>query len=173
MRRRSDQQPVSDINITPLTDVMLVLLIIFMISSPVLLAKGLEVHLPQVEIAQQLMQQDHVLYVTADGALQLDGKQYNDDELLQAFTDMVSTADETGDVINLFLRADKSVTYDRLTQVMDLATSAGIEKISLVQDILEGTVVSSETDSSGIIPTEPDAAGVDSTGTGPVGDIPE
>jgi len=152
----------------------MVLLIIFMISSPVLLAKGLEVHLPQVETAQQLMQQDHVLFVTSDGSLQLDGKLYTQDELLQAFTDMVSTADETGDVVNLFLRADDSVTYNMLTQVMDLATSAGIEKISLVQDVLGGAVISTaESDLTGIIPNEPDAAVVDSTGAGPIGDIPE
>ena len=49
MKRRGDDQPVSDINITPLTDVMLVLLVIFMISSPVLMARGIEVHLPQVD----------------------------------------------------------------------------------------------------------------------------
>jgi biopolymer transport protein ExbD len=68
-RRRSEEQPVSDINITPLTDVMMVLLIIFMISSPILMAKGLEVHLPQVEGAQQLLEKDHVLYMAADGGL--------------------------------------------------------------------------------------------------------
>lgn len=137
MRRRSEEQPVSDINITPLTDVMLVLLIIFMISSPVLLARGVEVHLPQVDIAQQLLEEDHVLFMTDDGGLQLDGTAYTDGDIQQAFMDMVEIADETGEVVNLFLRGDDTVTYDRLTWVMDMATSAGIEKISLVQDIVE------------------------------------
>lgn len=138
MRRRSEEQPVSDINITPLTDVMLVLLIIFMISSPVLMSKGIEVHLPQVEVAQQLVEEDHVIYISADGTLQLDGKIYTDDKLQTAFIDLVSVADETGEVVNLFLRGDESITYDRLTRVMDMATSAGIERISLVQDVVEG-----------------------------------
>lgn len=136
-RRRSEEQPVSDINITPLTDVMMVLLIIFMISSPILMAKGLEVHLPQVEGAQRLLEEDHVLYMAADGGLQLDGDIYSSDELQRKFNEMVASADEEGEVINLFLHGDRSVTYENLTFVMDLATTAGIEKISLVQDIIE------------------------------------
>jgi len=137
MRRRSDEQPVSDINITPLTDVMLVLLVIFMISSPVLLARGMEVHLPQVEDAPALAQEDHVMHVSADRELFLDGQEYSVEELTDAFTDLVDTADETGDVVNLFLRADESVTYGEITMVMDLATQAGIERISLVQEFIE------------------------------------
>jgi biopolymer transport protein TolR len=137
MRRRSDEQPVSDINITPLTDVMLVLLIIFMISSPMLLARGMEVHLPQVEEAPALAQEDHVMHVTADRELFLDGREYTVEELPEVFTNLVETADETGDVVNLFLRADESVTYGEITMLMDLATQAGIERISLVQEVIE------------------------------------
>jgi biopolymer transport protein TolR len=137
MRRRSAEEPVSDINITPLTDVMLVLLIIFMISSPVLLARGMEVHLPQVSEPPMLVQEDHVLYATADGRLLLDGSTYGPDELGRAFGALVVAADEEGEVVNLFVRADESVTYGEITRVMDLATQAGIERISLVQEVLE------------------------------------
>jgi len=137
MRRRGDEQPVSDINITPLTDVMLVLLIIFMISSPVLLARGMEVHLPQVEQAPALVEEDHVMHVSADRELFLDGREYTVEDLDEAFNALVDTADETGDVVNLFLRADESVTYGEITMVMDLATQAGIERISLVQEVME------------------------------------
>jgi len=140
MRRRRNDQPVSDINITPLTDVMLVLLVIFMISSPVLMARGLEVHLPQVDDPPALVEEDHVLYVTVDGQLNLDGNIFASyEELSNAMTSLVTTADETGDVVNLFIRADANVVYGDITRVMDLATSAGIEKISLVQDFLTET----------------------------------
>lgn len=137
MRRRSAEEPVSDINITPLTDVMLVLLIIFMISSPVLLARGMEVHLPQVSEAPMLVQEDHVLYATSDGRLLLDGDGYSLEVLGGAFEGLVRAADEEGEVVNLFLRADETVTYGEITQLMDLATQAGIERISLVQEVLE------------------------------------
>ena len=140
MRRASQDQPVSDINITPLTDVMLVLLVIFMISSPILMAHGIEVHLPQVENPPALVQQDHVLYVSTDGKLDLDGTLYaSSRELSDAFVSLVSTADEKGESVNLFVRADTNVTYGAITDVMDLATSAGIEKISLVQEFLTPT----------------------------------
>jgi len=136
MRRKQHDQPVSDINITPLTDVMLVLLVIFMISSPVLLAKGMEVHLPQVADAPMLVEEDHVLYLTSDQKLTLDGEGIAPADLFDAFTGMVAVADETGEVVNLFFRADETVTYADITAVMDLATQAGIERISLVQDIV-------------------------------------
>jgi len=139
VRRRDRDQPVSDINITPLTDVTMVLLVIFMISSPILLARGTEVHLPQVTDPVALVEEDHVLYMSLDETLVLDGNPKTVSELPGAFAEMVSVADETGDVVNLFLRADESVPYGRITTVMDIATQAGIERISLVQDIFEPT----------------------------------
>ena len=77
------------------------------------------------------------MHVSADRELFLDGQEYSVEELTDAFTDLVDTADETGDVVNLFLRADESVTYGEITMVMDLATQAGIERISLVQEFIE------------------------------------
>jgi biopolymer transport protein TolR len=126
----------SDINITPLTDVMMVLLIIFMISSPVLLARGMEVHLPQVEEPPMLAQEDHVLYLSSDGQISLDGNMYLASDLPSAFEGLVAEADKTGETVSLFLRADETVTYGDITHVMDLATSSGIGQISLVQDVL-------------------------------------
>ena len=179
--KRNGDQPMSDINITPLTDVMLVLLIIFMISSPVLLARGMEVHLPQVPQPQQLTQQDHVLYMTIDGKFNLDGKILDRNELSQGFADLVKTAGEKFEAVNLFIKADKDVTYGDMTGIMDMATSAGIEKLSLVQDILSNPPATSETPGTEQPPaeqpsteqppaeqpsTEQPPAGSDSSGTG-------
>ena len=155
MRRRSQEQPVSDINITPLTDVMLVLLVIFMISSPILLSRGMDVHLPQVVDPPMLVEEDHVLYISAQGALVLDGQTTLPEELGQAFLDLVAIADEEGEVVNLFLRADESVTYGSITRIMDLATQAGIERISLVQDLLSVPSITAPSDESDS--AEPDA----------------
>ncbi len=152
MRRRSLEQPVSDINITPLTDVMMVLLVIFMISSPILLAKGMEIHLPQVDDPPMLIEEDHVLYITDTGDLLLDGQSYTSDRLTEAFTAMVEEADESGETVNLFLRADESVSYGAITAIMAEATDAGIERISLVQDVLTGVPAEIE---ENIAPSEP------------------
>src|SRR3990172_5792932 len=127
MKRRTLEEPVSDINITPLTDVMLVLLIIFMISSPILAAKGVEVHLPQVEEAPMLVQEDHVLFIALGGSINLDGRNMSVDDLQAEFSSMVKSADESGETVNLFIRGDKDVTYGEITEIMDFATNAGIE----------------------------------------------
>lgn len=159
MRHRSTEQPVSDINITPLTDVMMVLLVIFMISSPILLARGMEVHLPAVENPPMLVEQDHVLYLTAEQDFILDGQSYTRDGLKQAFLGLVEEADKTGGTVNLFLRADESVSYGDITKIMSDATEAGIERISLVQEVLASEptaepVVEQPSETTGEIPEE-------------------
>jgi biopolymer transport protein TolR len=136
MRRNGNEQPLSEINITPLTDVMLVLLIIFMISSPVLLARGLVIHLPQVTEPPVLEDKDHTLYIAADGSIRLDGSACTIGQLPDAFQQIVRETDLQHEAINLFIWADKDVTYGVITQVMDAATQSGIEKIGLVQDVL-------------------------------------
>jgi biopolymer transport protein TolR len=130
-------QPMSEINITPLTDVMLVLLIIFMISSPVLLARGMDIHLPKVKDPQMLKQEDHVLYIKSDGNMNLDKKDYPAEELPTALKVLVDQADIEGKAVTLFIRADENVTYGLITSVMDTATTSGIESISLVQEMME------------------------------------
>jgi len=150
MKRKSKEEPLSEINITPLTDVILVLLIIFMISSPVLLARGMEVHLPQVEHPQMLEPEDHTLYILANGTIQLDGEALTEGNLPEAFAGLVAEADSRGETVNLFIHADESVTYGQVTRVMDAATRAGIEKISLVQEVLGGE----EIPSSNALPPE-------------------
>lgn len=146
-RRRGQEQPVSDINITPLTDVMLVLLVIFMISSPVLLAKGLSVHLPHVDEAQQLEEEDHVLYITDSSELYLDGREepYTLEELSEQFATLVENADEENESVKLFIRADHSVTYQDMTNIMFYADQAGIEQIGLVQNV-SGSIENDNTD---------------------------
>ena len=141
MRRGSNEQPMSEINITPLTDVMLVLLIIFMISSPVLLARGMDIHLPKVKEPPVLAQEDHVLYIKSDGQMRLDSKDYTIQDMPSAFKNLVEQADIELKAVSLFIRADETVTYGQITAVMDSATTAGIEKISLVQEMLEAPSV--------------------------------
>lgn len=137
MRRETNHQPLSEINITPLTDVMLVLLIIFMISSPVLLARGININLPKVSDPPMLEKEDHVLYLEADGKISLDGKEIVIDQLKDAFSNLVAEADLERKSVNLFIKADENVTYGAITKLMDLATISGIEQIGLVQEVLE------------------------------------
>ncbi len=124
----SDDDFVADINVTPFVDVMLVLLIIFMVTAP-MMTEGLDVALPRVESSEVLpTESDHVmLTIKADGALFLD--EY---ETGMADLPAVLDAQVRGRNRQLFVRADKDVPYGMVMQVMDRVRGAGIADVGLV-----------------------------------------
>ena len=128
---------VSEINITPLTDVMLVLLIIFMISAPFIVPKGNEIHLPKVQEFKTLKSENNLLVITPDGSAQLNSVDVSYDEMRTVLENIVAATDEP---VNLFIRGDKSVNYGVVVNVMDIAKLAGVERISLVSEVEEITV---------------------------------
>jgi biopolymer transport protein TolR len=123
--------PMSDINVTPLVDVMLVLLIIFMVTAPHL-DKGVDVELPEVQISQQLPAQTDQLEIkiTKDGAVFLDGIESPVDKL-QAVIEARLTKQATKEV---FVRADKNVSYGVVVKVMAAARAAGVSGLSMVTE---------------------------------------
>ncbi|MGA8172561.1 MAG: biopolymer transporter ExbD, partial [Methylocystis sp.] len=121
-------QPLADINVTPLVDVMLVLLIIFMITAP-LLAKGVKVNLPQAKAAQQLNQKDPIVVtIGKDGKVSLG----SDTTTLDALVDGVRTlmGDDLTRVVHL--RGDTDVVYGEVVRVMDKLASNGITHIAIM-----------------------------------------
>ena len=119
---------VSEINVTPFVDVMMVLLIIFMVTAP-MMDSGLDVDLPQAKQVENLpTDADHlVLTVREDGALFLDTYQVKLEELEERLTLLVKEKDRS-----LFLQADKSVPYGIVVDVMGRIKAAGIEKLGVV-----------------------------------------
>lgn len=127
----SGKQPrtaLAEINVTPLVDVMLVLLIIFMITAP-MLQQGLDVNLPVATGTTQPSRDDQiVLTVSKDGKIYLNQTVYTLEALrpkLQALYQ--NRLDQT-----LFLRADAEVTYGAVVQVMDEVKKAGIVKLGMI-----------------------------------------
>ncbi|MEF2146232.1 MAG: protein TolR [Desulfovibrionaceae bacterium] len=120
----------AEINVTPFVDVMLVLLIIFMVTAP-MLTQGVEVELPQTKAVKNLPQdKDHlVLTVTADGRIILDEYEVPLEELEGMLARHVAEQNK-----ELYLRADKSVPYGLVVQVMGEAKAAGIETLGVVAD---------------------------------------
>jgi biopolymer transport protein TolR len=131
--RRGGYRPMAEINVTPLVDVMLVLLIVFMISAP-LLATGLPVDLPQAKAPALNEQKDSVtITVGPDGKIYLsnDDRPIDDDALvprLQAVLKANANA-------NVYVRGDQAINYGRVMQVMGLLSSAGFAKVGLVTDM--------------------------------------
>ncbi len=119
---------VSEINVTPFVDVMMVLLIIFMVTAP-MMDSGLDVDLPQAKQVDNLpTDSDHlVLTVRDDGSIFLDTYQVQLTELEERLAVLVRDKNRS-----LFLQADKNVPYGTVVDVMGRIKSAGIEKLGVV-----------------------------------------
>ena len=129
-RRGRRRAVMAEINVTPMVDVMLVLLIIFMVSAP-LLTVGVPVDLPQSK-APAITEQKEPLVITvnAEGKLFLQDSTIGDDELvprLQAITKNNAQAD-------IYVRGDRAINYGRVMEVMGMVSAAGFTKVSLITE---------------------------------------
>jgi biopolymer transport protein TolR len=124
--------PVSDINVTPLVDVMLVLLIIFMVSAP-MMTTGVEVDLPKTRAPRMdVEEQKLILTITKEQKVILGETEVPYDRLEDALT----TNERLQRDRELYLRADETVPYGFVAKVMALIRRGGIEKLGLVTDPL-------------------------------------
>jgi biopolymer transport protein TolR len=122
--------PVSEINVTPLVDVMLVLLIIFMVSAP-MMTTGIDVDLPKTHAPRmEVEQQKLLLTITKDQKVYLGETEVPYDNLEQALTTNTRLQTER----ELYLQADENVPYGFVAKVMALVRKGGIEKLGLVTD---------------------------------------
>ena len=130
--RRIRHRPMAEINVTPFVDVMLVLLIVFMVTAP-LLTVGVPVDLPKTR-AQTLGQDREPLSVTMrrDGRIYLQNTPIPEDQLVSKLTAIA----ENGYDQRIFVRGDKAVDYGRVMQVMGILSAAGFTHIGLVTDIV-------------------------------------
>jgi len=131
-RRRSRTQPMAEINVTPFVDVMLVLLIIFMVSAP-LLTVGVPVELPKTAAGALPTEQEEPLVVslTAEGAIVIQTTETPEREFLARLRGIAQERDST----KVFLRADGAIPYERVVQIMGALNAAGFDDIGLVTDL--------------------------------------
>lgn len=119
----------AEINLTPLVDVVFVLLIIFMVTAP-LMTQGVEVDLPETRTVKELPSDDAtiVLSVAKDGTIFLDEYEVEFDKLAARLEKLAGTNK------SLFLRADAEVAYGRVVEVMGEIKAAGIDRLGVVAE---------------------------------------
>jgi biopolymer transport protein TolR len=135
--RRRRRPVMSEINVTPFVDVMLVLLIIFMVSAP-LLTVGVPINLPQSQA--KALQQDReplTLSVNVQGQIFLQNSEIKLDDLV-AKLKAISTARGSGDDEQIYVRGDKKVDYGTMMRVMGRLSAAGYHKVALVTEVEQG-----------------------------------
>ena len=133
MRSRSRKSPMSEINVVPYIDVMLVLLVIFMVTAP-LLTVGVPVDLPKTKASQISDDQTPmVISIKKDGQLALQNRDIGNDELIPRLEAVARVKPET----RIFVRGDKDVPYGEVMAVMGMVQEAGFSRVALITKLPE------------------------------------
>jgi biopolymer transport protein ExbD len=134
-RRRHSAPPMAEINIIPLVDVVLVLLIIFMATTAFVKEAGLNMKLPSAKTteAQPETTKDINVALTRDNKIYLDGQPSND-EIIQAT--MIARAKKNPET-RVIVKGDEHVEYRRIMKVIDMAKQAGLPKVALATQLPE------------------------------------
>jgi biopolymer transport protein TolR len=132
--RRGRKAPMSEINVTPMVDVMLVLLIIFMVSAP-LLTVGVPIELPQSQGKQ--LESNHeplTISVSTNGDVFIGETQVTIDEVAEKLKAIAKNGVDE----QIFVRGDKGTNYGQIMRVMGRISAGGFKKVSLVTEVEDG-----------------------------------
>lgn len=132
--RRRIYRPLSEINVTPFVDVMLVLLIVFMVTAP-LLTVGVPVDLPKTE-AKSLSEPEEplVISVNAEGQVFIQDTEVNIENLVPRLRAITENKPET----RIYLRGDRTINYGRVMEVMGTVNVAGFTRVALIAELPRG-----------------------------------
>jgi biopolymer transport protein TolR len=138
---RASYRPMSEINVTPLVDVMLVLLIIFMVAAP-LMTVGVPVDLPQTRAANLNQEQEPLtISVTADGRVFLQESEVALDALVPQLRAILASQQQAPGAPErrIFVRGDRAISYGRVMEVMGTVSSAGFSRVALLAESPQGS----------------------------------
>ena len=130
MSANEDNEAMSEINVTPFVDVMLVLLVIFMVTAP-MMTQGVQIDLPNAEASNITTDEKGItLSVNAAGEYYMAEEPYSLDELLLKLQAIAAG----NPAIEVYIRADGAVQYERVAQLMAGCTNSGITKIGMITE---------------------------------------
>ena len=123
-----DEAPmIVDINVTPLVDIMLVLLIIFMVTATFIVQPGLPVQLPKAATGEETGASTLEVQVAKDGTLSMNGARLSEDELRQS----LATAAAQKPDVQAIIAADRDVSHGDVVHLMDVMRQSGVHKFAL------------------------------------------
>lgn len=128
----SEYEPMAEINITPLTDVFLVLLIIFMVTTPLIMTSGLKIKMPRTQALPALSERDIIIAVTSDERYFVNNVETPKDRL----GDYLKELKPTGKLV--VVQADKGLSHGVVVSVLDIAKGAGAEKLAIATEPIKG-----------------------------------
>ncbi len=127
VRRGGRQRALAEINVTPLVDVMLVLLIISMVAAP-MLERGMTLELPATETATEIERARVIVSLDREGKIRINDRPVHPDLLPDRMRDLAASRPEE----TVFLRADRLLHYGEVLLVMDTIRKAGVTRVALV-----------------------------------------
>jgi|SRR5215468_2985924 len=128
-----DDEGINGINVTPLVDITLVLLIIFMVTASYIVKETIEVELPRAAHGGETVQKTFALLVTKDGETYLNGAPVDDNGLVAA----VNEARSRGEDVQAIVGADKNATHGMVTHILDVLKGAGVIKFAIQIEKIE------------------------------------
>ncbi len=125
-QNQPDDEPIAAINVVPLVDIILVVLIIFMVTAPLVLKPVIDVNLPKAASGEESPPTPLNIAVGRDGQLAVNGQSATLDQLAAIASQKVAEKPDTAAI----LQADKSVTLETLTAIIDIVKTAGVKKVA-------------------------------------------
>ncbi len=123
----NSDDPIAEINIVPFVDIILVVLIIFMVTAPLVLKPAIDVSLPQASSGEAKETDKNLdVIISSTGELYVNGKPSDIEDLKQQATATAASSVDSGAILN----ADKAVTLEKLTEVIDAIKLAGVKKVA-------------------------------------------
>lgn len=126
----SGDEIISEINIVPMVDVILVVLIIFMVTAPMIMKPSININLPKAASGEATVPSKLNITISPDGKLNLDGKAVDDAQIQASALEEVKKNPD----IQAIISADKDVPHGRVVSVLDIVKSAGVKKFAISID---------------------------------------
>lgn len=127
--RRKSTSLMTEINITPFVDVMLVLLVIFMVTTP-LMQSGVAIDLPKENVGALEIQEENIVSIRKDGAMFFNDKRVTTRDLDEKLKKIIATTPKA----QVYLRADKGLPYGSVMKAMGTIKKAGVERLGMVTE---------------------------------------